>query len=116
MSIVLTDQTPAPGDQLSSWGEGGQPSRSKTAGGLLRAILHNGKAMVGSVLFIIFCVLAIAPQWFTSVADPNKRAFEVSLPASAHHLFGTTAFGQDVLAQLIWGTRQSLVVALVVGF
>ena len=115
MTIALTDQSPVLGDQLPAWGEAGLPSRSKTAGGLLRAILHNGKAMVGSVLFIVFCVLAIAPQWFTSIRDPNHRAFEVSLPASAHHLLGTTAFGQDVLAQLIWGTRQSLVVALVVG-
>jgi peptide/nickel transport system permease protein len=115
MTIALIDQTPAMGDPLTAWGEGGLPSRSKTAGGLLRAILHNGKAMVGSVLFAAFCLLAIAPQWFTSVSDPNKRAFELSLPASAHHLLGTTAFGQDVLAQLIWGTRQTLVIALVVG-
>src|SRR5262249_49688869 len=35
-------------------------------------------------------------------------------PSSAHW-FGTTAYGQDVLSQLIWGTRQSILIAFLVG-
>src|SRR5262249_50870251 len=34
---------------------------------------------------------------------------------SAHHLFGTTAYGDDVFSQLIWGTRQSVLIAFSVG-
>ncbi|HXY79759.1 MAG TPA: ABC transporter permease, partial [Gaiellaceae bacterium] len=34
---------------------------------------------------------------------------------SAHHLLGTTAYGQDILSQLIWGTRLSIVIALAAG-
>ena len=35
------------------------------------------------------------------------------LGSSRQHLLGTTALGQDIFAQLVYGTRQSLVIALV---
>ena len=63
----------------------------------------------------MFTVIAIVPQWFTSIHHPTQRAFELSLPPSSDHWLGTTAFGQDVLAQLIYGTRETLVIAFVVG-
>ena len=34
---------------------------------------------------------------------------------STAHLLGTTAYGQDMWAQLVWGTRNVLIIALVVG-
>jgi peptide/nickel transport system permease protein len=91
------------------------PTRRRRGGGLFRAILTNRKATVGAVLLVVFAVLSAFPQWFTSVEDPNAHAFDLMLPPSSQHLLGTTAFGQDIYAQLIWGTRQSLIVALVVG-
>jgi peptide/nickel transport system permease protein len=84
-------------------------------GGVLRAIRGNRKAMVGALLLLAFTVLAIVPQWFTSVSDANAHQFGLALGPSAAHPLGTTAFGQDILAQLIYGTRQSMVIALVVG-
>src|SRR3954452_9419234 len=92
-----------------------KPRRHLPGGGLWRAIRTSHKAAVGLVLLLVFTVLAVVPQLFTSVRDPNARAYELSLAPSAHHLLGTTAFGQDVFAQLIWGTRQSLEVGVVVG-
>jgi peptide/nickel transport system permease protein len=89
--------------------------RTRRGGGLATAILHNGKAMTGAVLLALFTILALVPQWFTSVDHPSQRAFELGLPPSSHHWLGTTAFGQDVLAQLIYGTRETLVIAFVVG-
>jgi peptide/nickel transport system permease protein len=83
--------------------------------GLLRAVRGNRKALVGAALLLVFVVLSIAPQLFTSVVDPNAHEFGLLLPPSGAHPLGTTAFGQDILAQLIWGTRQSLVIALAVG-
>jgi peptide/nickel transport system permease protein len=70
---------------------------------------------VGAVLLLVFALLAAVPQLFTSVKDPNAHTSDLLLPPSAQHLLGTTAFGQDIYAQLIYGTRQSLVIALVVG-
>jgi len=80
-----------------------------------RAVRGNGKAMTGAVLLLVFLVATAWPQLFTPVRDPNARAFGLSLPPSSAHLLGTTSFGQDIWAQLVWGTRQTLVVAVVAG-
>jgi peptide/nickel transport system permease protein len=88
----------------------------RRGGGLLRAVLSSKKAIVGLVLFVVFCVFAIAPGLFTTVDRPNELAFDPSLAPSSQHLLGTTALGQDIWAQLVYGTRQSLVIALVAGF
>jgi peptide/nickel transport system permease protein len=87
----------------------------RAGGGLARALLSSRKANVGLVLFLIFCVFAIAPGLFTSVDQPNRLAFTPSLQPSSAHLLGTTSLGQDIWAQLVYGTRQSLVIALVAG-
>ena len=39
----------------------------------------------------------------------------VALPPSLHHLLGTTASGQDVLSQLLVGSRSTVVLALMTG-
>ena len=79
------------------------------------ALRHNPKATVGLSIFVVFALLAIAPQLFTSVRRPNDLAFAPTLPPSFDHLLGTTTLGQDIWAQLVYGTRQSLVIAVVAG-
>jgi peptide/nickel transport system permease protein len=79
------------------------------------AIRRSPKATVGLVIFVIFCIFAAFPQLFTSVRHPNDLAFLPSLPPSGAHFLGTTTLGQDIWAQLVYGTRQSLVIALVAG-
>ncbi len=94
-----------------------RPTRRRRGGGnIWTAIRTNRKAMAGMIIFLIFCVLGIAPQLFTSIRQPNALAFTPRLPLSLHHLLGTTGLGQDVFAQLIYGTRQSLIIAVVAGF
>jgi len=89
--------------------------RGRPGGSVVTAIRSNRKAMAGLIIFAVFCVLAAFPQLFTAVRDPQLRAFDVSLGPSREHLLGTTAFGQDILAQLIYGTRQSLLIAVIAG-
>ena len=88
---------------------------NRRGSGLWRAVRGNGKAMAGAIMLVIFVIAAAAPQLFTSVTHPNLRAFDLSLPPGAGHLLGTTAFGQDIWAQLVWGTRQSLLIAVIAG-
>jgi peptide/nickel transport system permease protein len=94
---------------------GARPPRPRRGGALVTAVRSNRKAMAGAIILAGFTVVALFPWLFTSVRDPQLRAFDVSLPASGAHWLGTTSFGQDVYAQLIYGTRQSLVIALVAG-
>jgi peptide/nickel transport system permease protein len=112
MTVTMAAKTAAAGDEARLPGPGRQRVASRT---LLRAILSNPKALAGAVLLGIFCVVAVFPQWFTSVHDPNHRSFELSLHPSAQHWLGTTAFGQDIYTQLVYGTRETMIVAFVVG-
>src|SRR5689334_3595986 len=88
----------------------------RRGGGLWAAIRGSRKAMIGLAIFVVFAVLAAVPQLFTSVRDPNALEFQPGLGSSRQHLLGTTALGQDIFAQLVYGTRQSLVIAVVAGF
>jgi peptide/nickel transport system permease protein len=83
-------------------------------GGLFRAVLSNRKATVGAVLLAGFTVVGTFPAQFAPY-DPNADIFRRSLGPSAHHLLGTTAYGQDIFSQVIWGTRQSMLIAILVG-
>jgi peptide/nickel transport system permease protein len=80
-----------------------------------RAIRGNGKALTGAILLLVFTITAIFPQLLTPVTKPNDRAYPLSLPPSPEHILGTTSFGQDIWAQLVWGTRETLIVAVVAG-
>ena len=78
-------------------------------------IRRDKKAMVGSLILLGLLLIAAFPTLFT----PHDPAAEIYTPGSGlswNHLLGTTAFGQDVFSQLVAGTRQSMMIALVVGF
>lgn len=81
----------------------------------LRSVLRSRKAVAGLVLLLVFCVLAAVPQLFTVVRHPNALQYPPHQTPSLQHLLGTTALGQDIWAQLVYGTRQSLLIAIVAG-
>jgi peptide/nickel transport system permease protein len=70
--------------------------------------------MAGLLLLLFFTVLAAVPGLIAPY-NPAAEVFARGAGPSARHLLGTTAYGQDVLSQLIWGTRESLLIALTVG-
>ena len=94
----------------------GQPARRGRAGlrRIVRAIRSNRKATAGTVLLALFCLVALFPGVIAH-DDPNATIYPRSLGPSAAHLFGTTALGQDIFAQTVWGTRQVLILAIGVG-
>jgi len=83
-------------------------------GDLWRAISRNRKAVAGMFILLVFTVIAIFPGQIAPY-DGQAEIFRPALPPSWHHLLGTTALGQDIFSQVIWGTRLSLVIALAVG-
>lgn len=89
-----------------------RPRRKGTR--FVRSLLGNRKAMAGAILLAIFCLLAAVPGLIAPYS-PTSTAFPRGAHPSWAHLLGTTTYGQDVLSQLIWGARQSLVLALLVG-
>src|SRR5579862_788113 len=80
----------------------------------MRAILRNRKATAGSVILLIIVFVALFPGLIAR-DDPQAAIYGQDLGPSAQHLLGTTQLGQDVFAQLIWGTRLTLIVTVVVS-
>jgi peptide/nickel transport system permease protein len=81
---------------------------------MMGAVRSNRKATAGSILMVIFVLLALFPGVIAH-DPPGASAYGRSLGPSGAHLLGTTALGQDIFAQAIWGTRQVLIIAIGVG-
>jgi peptide/nickel transport system permease protein len=83
----------------------------------VRRMLAGWKVRTGLSVFALFVLLAAVGPWFTAhVLDLSPTALDVdaiSMPPSQDHLLGTTAAGQDVLAQVVTGARQSMIAGLV---
>jgi peptide/nickel transport system permease protein len=87
---------------------------SQALGRIGRAVRSNRKATAGTVLLVIFILVALFPGLIAH-DNPSADAFAPHLGLSSAHLLGTTAYGQDMWAQLVWGTRNVLTIAFVVG-
>src|SRR6516225_6504084 len=81
---------------------------------LLRVVLGNRKATVGAVILLLMAFVAAFPGLIAPY-DPQAPIFPPNLGPSSKHLLGTTNIGQDVFSQLIWSTRLTLEVTLVVS-
>jgi peptide/nickel transport system permease protein len=77
------------------------------------AIRLDRKATAGITILAVFVVVAVVGPWFAG--DPGALVGIPLQPPSAEHWLGTTGQGQDVLAQLVVGTRVSLAIGFGVG-
>jgi peptide/nickel transport system permease protein len=82
--------------------------------GWLAILWANRKSRVGLVLLGMFALVAVAAP-VLAPHDPKSTEFAESLPPSSTHPLGTTASGQDILSQLVYGARTSLVVGIAAG-
>ena len=80
----------------------------------LRAVLGNRKAAVGAVILLVICFVAAFPG-LIAPDNPHAAIYASDAGPSAKHLLGTTQLGQDVFSQLIWSTRLTLIVTLIVS-
>jgi peptide/nickel transport system permease protein len=79
-----------------------------------RAVRRNRKATAGAVLLFFFCFLGLFPGLIAH-DDPTAEIYGRSMGISGAHLLGTTAYGQDIFAQVVWGTRQVMIIAFGAG-
>jgi peptide/nickel transport system permease protein len=88
-------------------------------GGLRRRIPRNNKVRVGLVILAVFIVVAIIGPPLASgvlgISPEQVDGVPRMAPPSADHWLGTTAGSEDVLAQMLLGTRTSLLTGLVAG-
>jgi peptide/nickel transport system permease protein len=77
------------------------------------AIRRDRKATIGAVIVGFFVLVALVGPLF--VGEPDELVGIPLQPPSAAHWLGTTGEGQDVLAQVVAGTRVSLAIGFCVG-
>jgi peptide/nickel transport system permease protein len=112
MTIPMTPETgiPVAVSPAAATGAPGSAAFRRFA----QAILRNRKATAGLVILAAMTVVAVFPQLFTNI-DPQAAIYDQQAGPSAQHLLGTTQVGEDVFAQLIWGTRLTLLITVIVS-
>ncbi|GAA1699266.1 dipeptide/oligopeptide/nickel ABC transporter permease/ATP-binding protein [Fodinicola feengrottensis] len=78
---------------------------------LLTFLLRSRKITVGVAIILFFVLLATIGPVMIGI-DPSATGADSMQPPSAAHWLGTTQAGEDVLAQLLYGSRISLAVGL----
>jgi peptide/nickel transport system permease protein len=81
---------------------------------ITKAIRTNRKATIGVVLMAIFIFVSLFPGLLAH-QDPNAITTQVFAHPSSAHWLGTDNLGRDVYAQVIFGTRNVLILAIAVG-
>ena len=79
------------------------------------AMFRNGKSLTGLIILGVFALVAIIGPWIAPY-DPNAIGLETrNSPPDAQHWLGTTHLGQDILSQIIIGTRDVMFVGFAAG-
>src|SRR5882757_2336583 len=74
-------------------------------------LLRSPLTLAGLVITLIFVVLAIIGPWI-SPYDPSAVSDAATAAPSASHWLGTTQNGQDILSQMLYGARASMLVGI----
>lgn len=82
--------------------------------GLMQRLWRQKKVTIGLAIVLAFVLIAVfAP--LIAPYDPSARVGRPHEAPSAEHLLGTTRVGRDVLSQVVWGARTSLLVGFAGG-
>ncbi|WP_448061532.1 ABC transporter permease [Cellulomonas hominis] len=113
---MTTTSPPTPAPPTTAPPDGTSPTAAPPtalAGWRMLAPRWSGKLAVGlTITGLIVAFGLVGPHL---VADPWAIGDVGLTPPSAEHWLGTTQIGQDVVAQLAWATRGSLMIGVVVG-
>ena len=90
------------------------PGPLRFLGRAVATLWSNGKARIGMILLALFILIAIfAP--LIAQQSPTSTDFIPYQNPNSTNWFGTTGNGQDVFAQMMYGSRISLLVGLLAG-
>lgn len=90
------------------------PGAFAVVGRIASTLWSNWKSRLGLIILGLFVLVAI----FAPLLAPygaSDDSFVRNADASAEHWMGTTAAGEDVLSQLIYGARISVLVGFIAG-
>jgi peptide/nickel transport system permease protein len=93
------------------------PRRASEFRRFMRVFLNRKIVIVGMVIIVLFVISAVFAT-FLAPYNPNEQNVMNSLrQPGGGHLLGTDSLGRDILSRVIYGSRTSLLIGvIVVGF
>jgi peptide/nickel transport system permease protein len=91
----------------------------------LRYIYKSPFLLIGLVIVIVFVILASFPELISGYSlqatqdyypNPEHPTQTPYLPPSSEYPLGTTVFGRDLLAVVLWGTQHAILIGTVTTF
>ena len=76
---------------------------------------RNPTMIAGGLLLLLMAVLAVGAPWLHTVNPVDMNPVDRLKPPGAGHWFGTDMYGRDSYSRVIYGSRVSLLVGLVVA-
>ena len=81
---------------------------------VLHRLLHTRLVVVGMAVTLVVVLLALLAPAIAPYSPTEMDPFNALLAPNKEHLFGTDAFGRDVLSRVIVGSRISLRIGVLV--
>lgn len=101
---------PMPSAETASLGEPVAVGNERASAHTWRAFRRDPLGMVSLALLLLLIVIAVAAPLLAPY--PASYGTDVLQPPGRGSWFGTDALGRDVYAEVIWGTQQSVLVAI----
>jgi peptide/nickel transport system permease protein len=79
-----------------------------------QAVRANPFSLLGILLVLALIIVAVFPQLFTNQSPTKINVSNRLLSPSVEHRFGTSPMGVDLLSQVIYGTRVTLEIVIIV--
>ncbi len=79
---------------------------------ILRVFLDNKAALIPGIIILLVMILSIFGPLLTNYDETGQDLLHRLMPPGNGHLFGTDELGRDVFTRILYGTRISLVIAL----
>jgi peptide/nickel transport system permease protein len=90
------------------------PAKEQSVRALWRALMANRKVALGVYILLFFSLIALVGPILVH-QDANAFSEDILQGPSAQHWLGTTQTGQDIFAQVIVGTRVSMLLGFITG-
>lgn len=94
--------------------QGSEVARTSGFRRFLRVFIGRAVVKFGLVVIIIFILTAIFAPWLAPYGPNDQNILNALKQPSGEHLLGTDSLGRDTLSRVIYGSRTSLEVGLIV--
>jgi len=82
---------------------------------VLKTLTQNNAAFIGFGMIFIFVLIALLAPFIMPYSPYDINLSETLQPISSSHWFGTDEIGRDLLSRILYGTRITLLIVIIVS-